>query len=203
MKIDAVLLKKTQEYRLKKGITVMDERSKTYIGFKLAATLSFIWAAITSILFIMGFSIQYCVGNPRADWQTPTVVGIVTAVMIVGYVFSICSNHYVGMPAVIISNLASFFLFLRLQTNVEGTYEIGLRESFYYRHAIPLILLTICIIALAYIGIRAERLLKKDCRAVLEKMYITFKEKTPEFSEELWHKYLEGEGISPAAVEKL
>jgi len=203
MKIDAVLLKKTQEYRRKKGITVMDERSGIYIGFKLAATLSFIWTAITSILFIMGFSIQYCVGNPRADWQTPTIVGIVTAVMIVGYVFSIYGNHYVGMPAVIISNLASFFLFLHLQTNVEGTYEIGLRESFYYRHAIPLILFTICIIALAYIGIRARIALKKDCRTVLEKMYITFKEKTPDFSEELWHKYLEEVGISPANVERL
>ena len=203
MKIDAVLLKKTQEYRQKKGITVMDERSIVYIAFKLAATLSFVWTAITSILFIIGFSIQYCVGSPRADWQTPTVVGIVTAVMIAGFIFSIYGKHYIGMPAVIISNLASFFLFLHLQTNVEGTYEIGLQESFYYRHAIPLILFTICIIALAYIGIRAKHLLKKDCRAVLEKMYISFKEKTPDFSEELWHKYLEEEGVSPAAVEKL
>ena len=123
--------------------------------------------------------------------------------MAVGFDFSICGNHYVGLPVTVASNITGFFLFLHLQTDVEGTYEIGLQESFYYRHAVPLILFTICIIAIAYIGIRARALLKKDCKAVLEKMYISFKEKTPDFSEELWFKYLQEQGISPSAARKL
>ena len=203
MKIEPGLLKKTQEYREKRDIVVMDEKSKTYIGFKLAATLSFVWVAVTHILIVISFLYLYFDGNARGDILTPIVVGSITAVTAVGFVFSICGNHFVGMPMVTISNAASFFLFLYLQTDVENTYELGLQESFYYRHAIPLILFTICIIAIAYIGIRARRILKKDCKIVVEKMYIDFKEKNPDFSEEMWFKHLENAGISPKAVEKL
>lgn len=203
MKIDSVLLKKTQEYREKRDITVMDDKSRTYIGFKLAATLSFVWVAVTNILITISFLYLYFDGNARGDVQTPLVVGTITAVMAIGFVFSICGNHYVGLPTVFIANTAAFFLFLYLQTDVENTYELGLQESFYYRHAIPLILFTICIIAIAYIGIRAKAMLKRDCKTVLEKMYVTFKEKTPDFSEELWFAHLEEQGISPSVVDKL
>lgn len=203
MKIDGVLLKKTEEYRQKHGITVMDERSAVYIGFKLVATFSLVWVAATNILIIISFLYLYFDGNTRGDIQTPIVVGIITAVALAGFVFSICGNHYIGAPTVTVSNIAGFLLFLHLQTDVVNSYEIGLQESFYYRHAIPIILFTVCIIALAYIGIRAKTLLRRDAKQVVGKMYDTFKSKNSDFSKEAWFEYLEKEGISADLVEKL
>ena len=68
---------------------------------------------------------------------------------------------------------------------------------------IPLLLLTICVISLAYIGIRAKNQLKRDAKQVIGKMYATLKDKTPDFSEEVWNRYLENEGISVKVAEKL
>lgn len=203
MKIDGVLLKKTEEFRLKNGIYVTDERSKIYVGFKLAATFSLVWVVATHILIILSFLYLYLDGNAKGDLETPIVVGAITAFILTGFFFSIFGKHYIGAPIVVISNLIAFLLFMHLQTDVVNSYEIRLQESFYYRHAIPLILLTICIISLAYIGIRARLQLKRDAGLVVAKMYATLKDKTPDFSEEVWYQYLEKEGISKRMVEKL
>ena len=203
MKIDGVLLKKTEEYREKNGIYVTDEKSKSYIGFKLAATLSFVWVITTNILVAISFLYLYSSGMAKGDLQTPITVSAITLGIIAGYIFSVCGNHYVGAPLTTVSNATAFFLFMKLQTDVAGTYEIGLQESFYYRHAIPLVLFTICILALAYIGIRAKLSLKRDAKTVIYKLYETYKSKNPDFSEGDWHKYLKSLGISEKTVEKL
>lgn len=203
MKIDGVLLKKTEEYRQKNGIYVTDEKSKTYVGFKLAATFSLVWVMATNILIILSFLYFYFDGSAKGDIETPIVVGSLTALTLTGFIFSMCGNHYIGAPIVAVSNLSSFLLFMHLQTDVANSYEIGLQESFYYRHAIPLLLLTICVISLAYIGIRAKNQLKRDAKQVIGKMYATLKDKTPDFSEEVWNRYLENEGISVKVAEKL
>lgn len=203
MKIDGVLLKKTEEYREKNGIFVTDEKSKSYIGFKLAATLSFVWVITTNILVAIGFLYLYSSGMAKGDLQTPITVGAITLAIITGYVFSMCGKHYVGAPLSLVSNTAAFLLFLRLQTDVVNTYELGIQESFYYRHAIPLVLFTVCILALAYIGIRAKLTLKRDAKIVIYKLYETYKSKNPDFSEGDWHKYLNSLGISEKMVDKL
>ena len=203
MKIDGVLLKKTEEYRQKHGISVMDERSTVYLGFKLVATISLVWVVATNILIVLSFLYLYFDGNAKGDLQTPITVGILTAVTIIGFIFSMCGKHYVGAPIATVSNAASFLLFMYLQSDVANSYEIGLKESFYYRHAIPLVLLTVCIIAIAYIGIRAKILLKRDAKQVVGKMYVTLKDATPDFSEEIWHEYLEKQGLSARVVDKL
>ena len=203
MKIDGVLLKKTEEYRQKNGIFVTDEKSKSYIGFKLAATLSFVWVVTTNILVAINFLYFRSTTMVKEDLQTAIIIGAITLAMITGYVFLMCGNHYIGAPVTAIANMAAFFLFKYLQTDVVGTYELGIRESFYYRHAIPIILFTICILALAYIGIKAKFLLKRDAKAVVYKLYATFKSKNPDFSESDWHKYLNSLGISEKTVEKL
>lgn len=203
MKIDGVLLKKTEEYREKNGIYVTDEKSKSYIGFKLAATLSFVWVVTTNILVAISFLYLYSSGMAKGDLQTPIIVSAITLAIIAGFVFTMCGNHYVGAPLTTVSNATAFFLFMQLQTDVAGTYEIGLQESFYYRHAIPIILFTICILALAYIGIKAKLSLKRDAKTVIYKLYETYKSKNPDFSEGDWHKYLNSLGISEKMVEKL
>lgn len=203
MKIDGVLLKKTEEYREKNGIYVTDDKSKIYVGFKLATTLSLIWVAATNILVCLSFLYLYLGGNGRGDIQTPIVVGAITLVTLIGYFFSMYGAHLVGAPLVFLSNLAGFLLFMHLQTDVANSFEIGLQGSFYYRHAIPLALLTICIISLAYIGVRAKQQLKRDAKQVLAKMYATLKAKNSDFSEDVWHDFLEKEGISVKVADKL
>ncbi len=203
MKIDGVLLKKTEEYRLKNGIYVTDEKSKVYVGFKLAATFSLVWVVATNILIILSFLYFYFDGNAKGDLATPIVVGAITTAIITGFFFSMFGKHYIGAPVVAISDFVAFLLFMHLQTDVANSYEIGLQESFYYRHAIPLVLLTICIISLAYIGIRAKLQLKRDAKVVIAKMYATLKDKTPDFSEEVWHQYLESVGIPARLADKL
>ena len=190
MKKNPHVLTLVDKYRYRKGISVTDEKSKTYITLKIIYIISFLWTVILNCMFIISSFVSMKFSEASVKTTPAVTISISTVILIIGFVFILKRIYLPGGVLSILSAVmgtVQFYTLLLSDIQLEG----GIKHFFFWRHLGPALVLLVACIAVCYIGIRAKALLNRDYKKMLEKIYIKNSEKSSNISDDEWQKLME------------
>ena len=195
MKLYKSVLKKTEEYNYKKGISRISIQSNGYKTCKVLYYLSFIWFMIFHGLYILSnttafFFYEAAAKNIHMELFVTSIVVFVA--MIVANISVKKNWHIPAFVLTLVSGIAQITV-LNGNDNISLAFlEHGFMSNkfFWYHHA-PIILLSFFTLLMLVIGVTAKVLAKKDYNRTLASMFETYSETHENVSDEEWNAYLE------------
>ncbi|MBQ1187381.1 MAG: hypothetical protein IIX54_06840 [Clostridia bacterium] len=195
MKLYKSVLKKTEEYNYKKGISRISIQSNGYKTCKVLYYLSFIWFMIFHGLYILSnttafFFYEAAAKNIHMELFVTSIVVFVA--MIVANISVKKNWHIPAFVLTLISGIAQITV-LNGNDNISLAFlEHGFMSNkfFWYHHA-PIILLSLFTLLMAIIGVTAKVLAKKDYNRTLASMFEAYSSTHENVSDAEWNAYLE------------
>lgn len=195
MKYQCNVLKRVRQIEEKNGIKYAKTDGKLYGGVKAFYLVASIWTLAMNLLFIISNLLVNSL-NENFKLQTAPLatVAVLTLALVAGFVVMrfknyIWANFTFGILNLLMPSILCF-TFANLMTNINGLW--GYSYSFYWRHAMPLLLVAVCGIWLAIIAFRANIKTQKQYKKTLENIYEQYNLslENENFSEEQWKEYL-------------
>ncbi|MBQ5911266.1 MAG: hypothetical protein IIW94_04595 [Clostridia bacterium] len=195
MKLYKSVLKKTEEYNYKKGITRITTDCSAYKACKVLYYLSFIWFMVFHGLYILSnttafFFYEAAAKNIHKELFITSI--IVLIFMVAGIVFVKKKWHIPAFAVTLVSGVAQITV-LNGNDNVSLAFlEHGfLSNKFFWYHHAPIILLNLFVLIQFAIGIIAKIQLKRDYNRTLANMFAAYSENNPNVSDAEWTAHLE------------
>ncbi len=192
MKKNSAVLKRVEKYRERRGIRIIDQKSKLYLISKVMYITSFAWFILFHLFYVIGIGVALSastVEHPIKIIANEVYVIIGTTVaMTVGFVLVLLKKHLAGgiiNLIVLPVDVYQFYVLLILKGR-----EIDSMTKFIWRHLVPSVLMLVFCTILCVIAFRVKALLNRDYKRVLEALYITHKERLGSGSEEEWEELL-------------
>lgn len=190
------LLKRVRQVEEKNGIKYAKTDGRLYGTLKVLYTIVFVYTLAINVLFILSNSIVYY-GNENFDSVKVPLVTVTTAtlLLIVAFVIMRFKNKvWANCVSGIINLLVAVLLVLTFANLMEDSTKLfGYVYSFYWRHAVPLLLLAIFAVWLTVIAVRANIKTDKQYKKVMENIYAQYNlsAENEQLSEEQWEEFLE------------
>lgn len=182
MKYSCEDLKKIYRYEEKRGIRYAKSDGKLYKFLLLFGFLSWLWMVTFELIYILGQAFLISEGVAKFDnvFITLLVSFTVTILAILVYAFKF---RVTAFAVSIVSGITSALSFARITrvgdsvSSAGGTISefdhgyFGLRKIFYWRHGIPVLLVTVLFASLIVIIVRERRIMKREYEAITENSY--------------------------------
>lgn len=190
------LLKRVRQVEEKNGIKYAKTDGRLYGTLKVLYTIVFAYTLAINVLFILSNSIVYYGNEKFNSVKVPLVtVTIATLLLIVAFVIMRFKNKVWSNCVSGITNLLVAVLLVLTFANLmeDSTGLFGYVYSFYWRHAVPLLLLAIFAVCLTVIAVRANIKTDKQYKKVMENIYAQYNlsAENEQLSEEQWEEFLE------------
>lgn len=141
MKRNANILEYVKKYKYKYGISNVSENTRIMNVLTAFIALSWCYAFFMAVVFILGTSLQIKHGLVDFSYFKNSFISIVTGttLMIIAAVMFFCKKKIVAFAVSIISQPVIVMAFAHLLKDPIG----DLKWSFYWRHAIPAMVLVV------------------------------------------------------------
>lgn len=190
------VLKRVRQIEEKNGIKYAKTDGRLYVTLKVLYTIIFAYTLAINFLFILSnFIVYYGSENfnyvkvPLVTVTTATVL-LIAAFIIMRFKNKVWANYVSGITNI----LVAVFLVLTFANIMKDSLGLfGYVFSFYWRHAVPLLLLVILAVWLTVIAIRANVKTDKQYKKVIENIYAQYNlsAENEQLSEEQWEEFLE------------
>lgn len=207
-KYDGVVLR-AQMLEYKKGIDYAKPETRLYKWLRALYTVVFAYTFVINLFFVLGMILQVDAGARTMEQVSKNiyVVSIATAVALVGVILSYCKLHIAADILCIAALPVTLFVFAPLLESdvypLEGWF--GYKESFYWRHFIPVVVLVIFAVWMLIIVIRAKVLFSRTYKKVCDDLFKVYKSELGENeieSESSWEEYLKNFHPDDYKIEK-
>ena len=196
MKFYRSVTARVEQENYNKGVNRLDTESGYYKVSKRLNLLSTVWLMIFQFGLIFGGTTSLLIYTKNAK-NLDMPLYIVTCIAF----FAVAGSLYLikrKLHAIaLVLNLAAVFAQLtRIYRNdIETTNDFlnngYLNNPKFWMYFVPGILICLFTLIICLIGIKTRLHFRKDYKAVLEKMYTTYREENPEVSDVEWTKHLE------------
>ena len=189
MKKNANILECVEKYKYKYGISYAID------GGRLVSTLSvisyFVWiyTIFMTALFIISTSFMLSVGSADFNYiaNSFSTICIGAAVMIAGAVLYLCKQKILGAAATIVAQPVMVMAYFHITRNSAGI----LNMSFYWRHAVPAVILFGLSLWIVIVLIRAKIKTNKLYDMLVEGLYKQYGKNDGEtLTETEWDEFL-------------
>ena len=189
MKKNANILECVEKYKYKYGISYAID------GGRLVSTLSvisyFVWiyTIFMTALFIISTSFMLSVGSADFNYiaNSFSTICIGAAVMIAGAVLYLCKQKILGAAATIVAQPVMVMAYFHITRNSAGI----LNMSFYWRHAVPAVILFGLSVWIMIVLIRAKIKTNKLYDMLVEGLYKQYGKNDGEtLTETEWDEFL-------------
>ncbi len=190
-KYDGVL-QKVHQIEEKYGIKYATPDGSLYKGVRVAYTLAFVWALVMNLLFILGFLTMYLGTENFSDALKYIItVSVCSVVLIAGFVLNRFKLYLTSGILSILSAVLLLPVFATQLTDDLGF--LGFKFSFYWRHAVPLLLIVLLMTWLTIIALRSKIKLDKEYKRVVENLFNEYNvSNAKNVSAEQWEEFLSG-----------
>lgn len=177
-KYDGVL-KRVREVEYKKGIVYAKPDGKLYKTLRLIYTLVFAYTFFINLFFVWGMFLRVDASNVAMNDVFPDIltVSVCTFFAIVGLVLMYCKVHLFAGILNVIPLPVTLFVYAPLLKHdmapLEGIF--GYKESFYWKHVIPVVLLVILAVWMTVIAIRAKLISDRMYKKVVDDLFDIYK----------------------------
>lgn len=194
------VLKRVRQLEEKKGIKYAKTDGRLYVTLKFLYTIIFAYTLIINFLAAAGPAVRLLV-NQYTKNNVDNVRNLIVTI-IVASVFLIVGRFIIRFREQIWANITFmavnllscvFLLFTFAKELKDGIGFLGYNFSFYWRHAVPLLLLAVLAVWLTVIAVRANIKTDKQYKKVIENIYAqyTLLAENEKLSEEKWEEFLE------------
>ena len=190
------VLKRVRQVEEKNGIKYAKTDGKLYGTLKVLYTIIFAYTlAINSLFILSNFIVYYGNENFNSVKVSLVTVTIATLLLIAAFVImrfknKVWANYASGITNLLVAVLL-VLTFANLMQDSLGLF--GYVYSFYWRHAVPLLLIAVFAVWLSVIAIRANIKTDKQYKKVMENIYAQYNlsAENEQLSEEQWEEFLE------------
>jgi len=195
-KYDGVVLR-AEMLEYKKGIEYAKPQGRLYKWLRGLYTLVFVYTFFINLFFVCGMLLNIDAGiRTFSDVsQNVLTVSIATVIALVAVVLMYCKQYVVSGVLGALSLPVTLFVFAPLLKEdmypIEGWF--GYKESFFWRHFIPVAVLVFFAVFMTVIVIRAKVLFGRTYKKVCDDLFEKYKSELGEdeiTTEEGWEKYL-------------
>ena len=195
-KYDGVVLR-AQMYEYKKGIDYAKPQTRLYKWLRGLYTLVFVYTFLMNLFFVCGMLLNIDAGIRTFSDVSKNIfiVGIATVVALVAVILMYCKEHIVSGILGALSLPVTLFVFAPLLKEdmypIEGWF--GYKESFFWRHFIPVVILVFFAVWMTVIAIRAKVLFSRTYKKVCDDLFEKYKSELGENeveTESSWEEYL-------------
>ena len=195
-KYDGVVLR-AEMLEYKKGIEYAKPQGRLYKWLRGLYTLVFVYTFFINLFFVCGMLLNIDAGiRTFSDVsQNVLTVSIATVIALVAVVLMYCKQYVVSGVLGALSLPVTLFVFAPLLKEdmypIEGWF--GYKESFFWRHFIPVAVLVFFAVFMTVIVIRAKVLFGRTYKKVCDDLFEKYKSELGEAeitTEEGWEKYL-------------
>ena len=189
-KYDSVL-KRVDFIENKFGIYYAKTDGILYKSLKFVFSLAFIYAFAINFISIAGTALLISEGDYVADTQNFLIaISIFTGISLIGAILVWCKVNIAGTAVSFIS--APFLLFIFGKELIDTIGFGPFKNSFYWRHAIPLGIIIIVSLWMFIIAFRAYIKRNKRYKKILKQVYEIFKLENPDnISHDDWEEFVE------------
>lgn len=190
MKKNQAVLKRVYKFRERRGLRIIDTKSRTYKIFTLLYILSFAWYFVIHLLYFGGQALVLAdpMQSALVYMEQHYILCATTVLTVVGFVLMLCRQHLAGGILNMISlsvDSYQFYIMLVLRNK-----EFDSVTKFAWRHAVPAGMMMLFCLIMCAIALRAKHHLNRDYNKVLEALYINNKDKLHGGTEEEWEALL-------------
>lgn len=197
------VLKRARALEEKKGIKYAKKDGSLYNTLNVLSILATIWGVLMNVLFALARYSDYSGTKVWIDVKGQLITVIICTVIIVATillnklkylkkfkVFREVPCHIISASLNLITSLWLILLFADLSRDELGF--LGVKTFFYFRHLAPLALMSIFLIWMALLVLRAEIKTNKMYNKVLDNLYEAYLKDNDEDSvtDEKWEEYL-------------
>lgn len=195
-KYDGVVLR-AEMLEYKKGIEYAKPQGRLYKWLRGLYTLVFVYTFFINLFFVCGMLLNIDAGiRTFSDVsQNVLTVSIATVIALVAVVLMYCKQYVVSGVLGALSLPVTLFVFAPLLKEdmypIEGWF--GYKESFFWRHFIPVAVLVFFAVFMTVIVIRAKVLFGRTYKKVCDDLFEKYKSELGEdeiTTEDGWEKYL-------------
>lgn len=190
-KYDGVL-KRVREIEYKRGISYANTDGKLYKTINVLCILAAIWGMLTNILYILGNLLMYSGTDMMSGVKNTIITVSVCSVAII--TSFILKRFKIYIIAAVLNMLSSVLLILQFANLLPDDFGfLGIKTSFYIRHFIPLALMSIFIIFLTVIAVRANIKTDRMYKKVTENLYNMYRiseANASDLTDEQWDEFL-------------
>ncbi len=196
MKYQNNVLKRVRQIEEKNGINYAKTDGTLYNTLKVIFVIFLAYTLAMNTLFVLGNILLYS-SNGNSQIKIDSIITVVTATLflilnliIMRFKDYVWSNLATGIINLICPTVL-FLTFANLMKDVMGLW--GFRDSFYWRHAIPLVFMAVFGVWSAIIALRANLKTGKQYKKVVENIYNQFENEN--HAQEQWDEYLKNYDI--------
>lgn len=193
MKKYAGVLARVREMEQKNGIRYAKPEGKLYKTLKWLYGIIGVWALITNLMYILGVWLVNSGTDKMSKVSNSLItVSVCSLLIIAGFVLNRYKQYIIGAVLSVVPSILLVPVFAVMMKDSLGF--LGYKLSFYWRHAVPLILMVIFMVWLTVIAIRATVKTDKAYKRVTENLFNLYNlngENGSEISEEQWQEFLE------------
>ena len=176
----------------KRGIKYANTDGKLYHTLRFFCVAFAIWAMCTNLLFILGHLLTYSGTEQMSQVSGKIITVAVCSVVIIACPFFNKFKLYI--ISAILNVLSTVFLSLQFANMLTDDFGfMGYKTSFYFRHFIPLALMSLLFIWMTAIAVRARIKSDRMYKKVTENLYETYRVNVAdgeELSDEKWDEFL-------------
>ena len=182
MKLKPNILKLVDDYQYKRAICYAKTDERIYCNLKTVYIIGFIYQALIMFLLTYGqYKTHYLDGNNIFAFSIMSFGLFAIAFILMFFKLDIISLPLNITATALLWPIMKEVLFL------SGAFHI--KNSFYFKHLIPLALILIASIWMCIISTRERYLIKRDYKAVMEKLYRRYR--TDEMSDSEWEEFID------------
>lgn len=189
MKKNANILEYVEQYKDKYGILYAQDGGRFLNTLSYISYIVWIYTFFMTTFFILSTGMMVSIGNADFDYIANSFITIsVGAVaMIVGAVFYLCKQKIIGCAVTIVSQPFMVLAYSHITRNSAGILNL----SFYWRHAVPAVILLLLAIWIMIVLIRANIKTIKLYNMLVDGLYKQYGKKGGEtLSEDQWDEFL-------------
>ncbi len=189
MKRQANILDYVEKYKYKYGIEYAKDGGKLINTLSAISYILWIYTFFMTAIFIFSTVLMLNVG--QADFNhianSFITISIGAGVMVVGAALYLCHQKIIGCALTVISQPAMVFAYYHITRDSAGQLNL----SFYWRHAVPAVILLLIAVWIAVVLIRANIKTNKLYDMLVEALYKQYgKQDGESLTEEQWEDFL-------------
>ena len=181
MKFDETQILKIRKYEQRRGINYIKTTDGKY-KFVFALTVIFwLYTVVIASLFVLGkLILTFAEDGAKFDNMYITIC-VAFIICLISPVFYLFKLKLTGIYMNLIANIVLFISFAKLllvsgnnSVNTVTEYDagiFGLKKIFYWRHGVPIFLLSVLLILLAFLIIRERLIMKREFIKISENEY--------------------------------
>ena len=190
-KYDGVL-KRVRAIEEKRGIKYANTDGKLYSTLKVLCILAAIWGMATNLLFVLGHILMYA-GTENMSGVVDRIVTVSICTVLI--IASLILNKFkIYIISAVLNLLSAVFLILQFANLLTDDFGfLGIKTTYYFRHFIPLALMSIFIVWMTAIAVRAKVRTDRMYKKVIENLYNMYRINEADvdiLSDEEWDEFL-------------